>query len=67
MVGYALKIGQTNGRKPFGIYAGVSKLASFKTLEEAEKALEKNGDVYEYWAKSVSVSVDNSTKKIIWI
>ena len=46
----------------YGIVAGNSILAKFKTLERAQEDLKDNASFYEYWAGSVSVSVDNSAK-----
>lgn len=68
MKNFELKIGEEKRRgKKFGIYAGVSCLRRFKTLEEAKKELEKNRSIYEFWAGSVSVSVQNSKPQIVFL
>ncbi len=60
MVLVDLSIGEY--RKRFYIVAGVSRLSKgFKTKEEAKTELDKKRSFYEYWSKSVSVSVENST------
>lgn len=65
MKAFELKIGKTN-RGVYGIYAGVSRLAKFKTLEAAEKMLSSNRKTFEYWANSASVSIENTKEVIIW-
>jgi len=55
-------------RKRFVICAGVSRLSKlYKTSEEAFEELEKNDSYYAYWAGSLSVSIENSTPKVITI
>lgn len=47
-------------RKRYYIYAGVARLSrGFATQELADKEVEKNGDIYEYWAQSSSVIDQN--------
>ena len=59
----SLNIAQVSNRgNKFGIVAGGSIIQKFKTVEEASKALKTKRSFYEYWAGSVSVSVDNSKK-----
>jgi hypothetical protein len=55
---------QNRGNK-FGIVAGRAILARFKTQEIAEKHLAENRSLYEYWSGSVSVSVQNSEKRVV--
>lgn len=63
MTTITLNIAQVSNRgNKFAIVAGNSILAKFKTIDKAAKELEKNRELYEYWAGSVSVSVDNSKK-----
>ena len=52
----------SNKGNKFAIVAGASILAKFKTVEQAQKSLESKRGFYQYWAGSVSVSVDNSKK-----
>ena len=53
-------------RKKYGIFAGASRLSNlFKTEKEAQEELEANRSYYEYWQGSISVSVENSEKKVI--
>jgi hypothetical protein len=55
-------------RKRYYVCAGVSRLSKgYKTSEEAFAELEKNDSYYAYWAGSLSVSVENSPKKTIYI
>jgi hypothetical protein len=63
MKSITLNIAQVSNRgNKFGIVAGSSILAKFKTIEQAKKSLENKRGFYEYWAGSASVSVDNSNK-----
>jgi len=49
-------------RKRFYISAGLSRLSKgFKSKEDANTELENNRSFYEYWSKSISVSVQNTT------
>ena len=58
-----LNIAQVSNRgNKFAIVAGKAILAKFKTADKARAALDKNRSLYQYWAESVSVSVDNSRK-----
>ena len=52
----------TNRGHKYAIIYGSKIIAKFKPPELAKAALEKNGSFYEYWAGSVSVSIDNSPK-----
>tara|TARA_R110002126_G_scaffold181372_1_gene330196 strand:+ start:494 stop:700 length:207 start_codon:yes stop_codon:yes gene_type:complete len=67
MTSIKINVAQVSNRgNKFGIVAGASILAKFKTVEAAKASLESNRKLYEYWAGSASVSVDNSKKfKII--
>jgi hypothetical protein len=61
-----LNIAQVSNRgNKFAIVAGSAILAKFKTVELAKVALNKNESLYQYWAGSASVSIDNSKKIII--
>ena len=63
-----LNIAQVSNRgNKFAIVAGNATLRKFKTVEEAQKELNKNRSFYEYWAGSVSVAVDNSKKVFVVI
>ena len=63
MQSITLNIAQVSNRgNKFAIVSGSSILAKFKTVEQAKKSLENQRGFYEYWAGSVSVSVDNSKK-----
>ena len=65
---YTLQIAKVQNRgKKFGVIAGSSILARFKTQEEAIKSLEENKELYEYWADSMSVQYENAPKKFIII
>jgi hypothetical protein len=58
------KVEEKKGR--FAIFAGVSRLSKFfKSKEDAQNELDKNFSFYNYWGGSISVSVDNSPKKIL--
>ena len=63
MASITLNIAQisTRGNK-FAIVAGSSILAKFKTVEQAKQSLKDKRGLYQYWADSVSVAVDNSKK-----
>ncbi len=50
---------------PFGVVAGKSILGKYKTEGEARKQLKDNRVLFEYWAESASVSVDNSKKNFV--
>lgn len=57
----SLNITQVSNRgNKFAITAGKSILAKFKTIEQAKSHLEAKREFYNYWAGSVSVSLDNS-------
>lgn len=47
--------------------AGVSILGKFRTEDKANESLENDHAFYSYWAGSVSVSVENSTPKVVKI
>lgn len=49
----------------WAIVAGVAVLAKFKTESAATKALSDNRGFYQYWAGSISVSVQNSKTVVI--
>lgn len=51
----------TRGNK-YAIVCGVSVLRKFKTIKAAKEELRDNKSLYEYWAGSCSVAVDNSRK-----
>lgn len=54
-----LSVEKLRGR--FYVMAGSSKLSQgFKTKIEAETDLEKNKELYNYWAKSATVGVQNT-------
>ena len=52
----------SNRGNKFAIVAGCSIIQKFKTVEAAKKELKENSSFYEYWAGSISVSIDNSRK-----
>jgi len=61
-----LNIAKIKGRLyKFGIVAGASILGKYKTEEQANTALTENRPLFQYWAESASVSVDNSKKIIV--
>ena len=63
MTSIQLNIAKVSNRgNKFAIVAGSSILAKFKTVEKARIELDNNRSLYEYWAGSASVSVDNSKK-----
>jgi hypothetical protein len=63
---YNLQIAKVQSRgNKFGIIAGKSILARFKTAEKAIESLKKNRGHYEYWADSMSVQYENAPKKYI--
>lgn len=47
------------------IVAGKSVLAKFKTSDEATASLESNRALYQYWAGSAGVSIQNTEPKIV--
>lgn len=51
--------------KGFGIFAGKSRLAKFKTEAEALSFMGAHAAILAYWAESASVSVENATPKEI--
>ena len=61
-----LQIAQVSNRgNKFAVIAGKSILAKFKSFGEAVASLSEKRDLYEFWAGSASVSVDNSEWKIL--
>jgi hypothetical protein len=49
-------------RGGYAIFAGKSKLSKTKkTTNECEQDYESNKEIYQYWAGSASVSIENST------
>jgi hypothetical protein len=52
----------SNRGNKFAIVAGCSIIRKFKTVEAAKRELKENSSFYEYWAGSISVSIDNSRK-----
>lgn len=54
-----LFIGKCRGG--FAIFAGASKLSkAFKTPELCQAEYDKNDTMYQYWAGSASVSIENT-------
>ena len=53
-------------RRSFCICAGTSVLRRFKAEAQAVAELKLNRSLYEYWAGSASVSVDNAPKVTIY-
>lgn len=65
-IGTNLQIAKVSNRgNKFAIVAGRSILHKAKTVEAAKVMLEKNRSLFEYWAGSASVSIDNSKWEII--
>lgn len=63
MTPITLNIAQVSNRGyKFAIISGSAILGKFKTVEEAKDGLGASRSYYEYWAESVSASVDNSKK-----
>jgi len=53
-------------RRSFCICAGASVLRRFNTEAQAMAELRSSRSFYEYWAGSVSVSVDNAKKVTVY-
>lgn len=53
------------GKNRFAVVMGSVIFTKFKSLEAAKESLESKKSFYEYWAGSVSVSVDNSKKNYV--
>lgn len=47
------------------IVVGKAVLAKFKTSDEAVASLENNRALYQYWAGSAGVSIQNTEPKIV--
>ncbi len=59
------KLKVTLYRNKWFISAGKSRLSrGFSTQELAEAELKRSRSLYDYWSKSVSVSVENATPEI---
>lgn len=53
-------------RNRYAVFAGVSRLSRlYKTVFEARNDLESNLELYKYYAGSASVSIENSSQKVI--
>jgi hypothetical protein len=53
-------------RGGYAIFAGASKLSTaFKTPELCQAEYDKNDTMYQHWAGSASVSIENTTPVII--
>ncbi len=63
-----VKLGISEYRKRFYIAAGGSRLSKgYKNKIEAQKELDDKRSLYEYWSKSISVSVENSIPEVRYI
>lgn len=52
--------------RSFAICAGRSVLARFRTEDQAVAHLAANEALYRFWAGSASVSIENTTPRVIW-
>jgi len=55
----------SNKGNKFAIVAGKAILKKFKTVDTAKAELQKNRSLYEYWAGSAFVSIQNTEPIII--